>query len=936
MNRLLNRLQFAICLLWLLCGVSSVQAESLSTPFYVTPRAGAGHIDLNGKWELGHTDGPVDSLDQLRGQEWIETALPGSVQMALYHAGKLPNPYVGMNSKLYDWVPGKVWYYRKEFSLGNVVAQNSVILCFDGVDYFSRVWLNGHLLGEHQGMLGGPEIDVSQWVRENGPNELIVEVKAANWGAQGKFDPNLPGSVIKPWSLAGGDGAEPFFSMGIWRPVRLEIVPKLHMDRPFLSTETANADEAKLHLSVEVLTEAIPPADSLHFWHRGELNLFRNPFTAQRPDQTSQLEITLLDKGRIVVQEKIPLQLFVGRNWVEHSLLVRKPHLWWPNGMGDPYLYMVRLRLLEQTKQEDSLTFDYGIRTFRTVPSAGPRSLDFWENWQFEVNGKPFFVKGMNWMAPDILYDLPRTKYEWLLTMAKNANIQMMRVWGGSIVETDDFYELCDKLGILVWQEFPLSNMLTPSWPQGILEDQIAQNIFRLRNHASLAVWCDGNESNPYATDDAASTSVIERTIREFDPTRPYRRASPNGGDIHNYPDADPTWFGRLTALAPFISETGIVSVPGAPLMREVVSSAELKEPLSRMDSNEFAAQHPEIIRHFVEYKIDRIRTMSRASQVEDVRTPTIETLAEATQISAGEYYQIESEGVQNNYPMTTGLLFWVFARSWPTIAIQLVDGFEDPLAAYYFTARTYKPEHVTLQLPYLLWAPGEVMPIHATVLLGPHVEKRQVTVKIFDPELHEIWQKSGEITSGPSVGSADLGGFTIPQSFEEQFFFADVELRDSTGRLLSRSVYWPRCLHRMTDAAFRAKYRAMPSPSLTFDSGPWLKPQVEKSQTVLHGKVLSQTQLDHDHSQIVVQLRNAGSEPSFLTQLDIDGARSSYYSNDNYFWLSPGEDKVITVNVLWRDSEPRSNARLSMYSWNARKIELPLQAESKMAVMNP
>ena len=439
--------------LWLMIGAITAVAQDLSTPYYVTGRDGAQHMNLGGQWELGYRDTPIAMPADLHDQTWVSTTLPGSVQMALYHAGKLPNPYYGMNSKLYKWVDEKVWYYRKEFKVRTEAAEENVELCFDGVDYYSRVWLNGHLLGEHQGMLGGPNIDLSEWIKAGTTNELLVEVKAANWGAKGSFNPMVPKSIIKPWSLAGGLGGEPFFSLGIWRPVRIEVLPRIHMERPFLSTESVSAEQAKLHLSVELLANVAPLSGSLHDWGAARSAKFLNSWTVQPVKDPIELEVALRDGGHLVKTERFSAKVFEGRNWVDRAFTVTKPRLWWPTGMGNAHLYSVELRLYRAGKQIDQIGFDYGIRTLRTVPSSGPRTQDFWENWQFEVNGKPFFVKGINWMAPDILYDLPRSKYEWLLEMARNAHIQLIRVWGGSFVETDDFYELCDRQGILVWQE---------------------------------------------------------------------------------------------------------------------------------------------------------------------------------------------------------------------------------------------------------------------------------------------------------------------------------------------------------------------------------------------------------------------------------------------------------------------------------------------------
>ena len=143
--------------------------------------------------------------------------------------------------------------------------------------------------------------------------------------------------------------------------------------------------------------------------------------------------------------------------------------LWWPNGLGDPYLYRASVSLIAAGRALDTIEFDYGIRTIRRLPSAGPKTQDRWDDWQFVVNDRKFFVKGMDWWTNDIFLDLPRDRYEWSLKSAQAAGIQLLRTWGGGIVETNDFYELCDQLGILVWQDFPIGNRQTGCLAAGYL-----------------------------------------------------------------------------------------------------------------------------------------------------------------------------------------------------------------------------------------------------------------------------------------------------------------------------------------------------------------------------------------------------------------------------------------------------------------------------------
>ena len=188
---------------------------------------------------------------------------------------------------------------------------------------------------------------------------------------------------------------------------------------------------------------------------------------------------------------------------------------------------------------------------------------------------------------------------------------------------------------------------------------QAAQNVFRLRNHPSLALWCGGNESNAYAPGNAAPIGVFERTVLELDGTRPWRRTSPDVGGLHQYPDMDPTWYGKMYRFVPFMAETGMHNIPEARSMREVVAAREFEKPLADMYSQEFAGRHPEFRHHFAEFLPSRVpRMLSRASHIADMSAPTIEALSEASQLGAAEFCQILSEQVAStaavgygNYP---------------------------------------------------------------------------------------------------------------------------------------------------------------------------------------------------------------------------------------------------------------------------------------------
>ena len=925
----------------------------LEQPFRITPRAENNqHIDLSGTWELSYMDSPILSTDELKDRkDAFETQIPNSVHWSYYKAGKLPHPYAHKNSTQYRWVEKKAWYYQKNVPIPASARGNSIMLCFDGIDYFSKVWVNDTLVGSHEGMFGGPDVEISRWVKFGAANKITVEVKAGNWGnwatdieslprtSVGEYDyskvkgfnPRASGKIIKPWVISGGSGTEAYFTVGMWRGARIEIVPDVHLERPYLTVNKVTANEARLHLSLEVLAGINSLNKKLHPWNNTIIHQ-PNEKGGHFVKVTDKIEVVcdFLFQGNPVLTKTFTPELFKGTtNWLEEDLVVPNPKLWYPNGLGDPNLYQIRISLKKNGAPVDQLNFDYGIRTIDRVATQGPRTADRWENWQFVVNGKKLFVKGMNWMPADLLLDLPESRYRWALEAARNMGIQLIRVWGGGLIETDEFYKLCNELGIMVWQDFPIGNQDTPDYPQDVWEAQVVQNIFRLRNEPSLVVWCGGNEFNPYSYGNATSIGIIERNLDIFDKSRFFVRTTPDDGSMHTYPDMDPCWYNQNYKYEPWISETGMHSMPEAKLFYELVDSKEFVD-LGKMWDKNFYKNHAEFIHHFTEYGPSRVpRMLSRASHFDDMSNPSIESITEATQIGAGEFYQLFSEKMQGNYPITTGLMPWVYKRPWPVIAIQTMDWFGQASAPYYFLKRTYEPTHVAIDLQRLVWGANEKIGLVGKVThAGANAFAGKVSVAIYDDTFKPLWNNEAavNVTEGPSVTPANLGEYQIPSTYRDRFLFAVAELRNSNDELISRSFYYPRVLKQMDDQVFHEKYVNEPIPWITLDKGPWLKPTVVKTQTKLNAEILAIKSISAERSQVKVKIVNTGKVPAFMTNVDIAGIKRAIYATDNYFWLAPGEIREMEMEILWREERVGKNIVLNVGAWNSKTQSIKLK----------
>lgn len=902
----------------------------LCQPYYIFPRHGQHHINLDGEWKLCCFDKEAESLERIATHKALTVNVPTTVQWALYDNNVLPHPYHNLNIKQYDWVDKKVWYYKKTFYLDESMENdcNYALLSLDGADYFTRVWLNEELLGEHEGMFGGPVVEVKDKLNFGSYNTIIIEIKAGNYFLKETWDPwENKGRVIRPWYIGrtSFSDSKDFMPLGLWRGVRLDFLSDVHMDRPFLTTKKLADNTAELELKCEIFVGVHSLQGEINQWYNRIISDYRDTNIVKQISRNVSLKVVISENntGNEVINKIIPLELWDGKNWIREKIIMDSPKLWWPIGLGEPDLYNVDLTLLENDSELDNISFQYGIRTIETVASAGNATADRWDNWQYVINGREIFLKGMNWMPNDALLKLKKENYRWVLEAAKNCGVQLIRVWGGGLIENDDFYDLCNELGIMVWQEFPMGNSDTPGWPQDVLQAQVVMNIFRLRNHPSLAVWCCGNEFNPYSYDNTATIGVISRNIEDFDNTRIFYRTSPDKGSIHPYPDMDPTWYQYLFKCVPFFAETGTHSIPDGANLRELIDNREFEADFIDLYSESFVHKHKDFIHHFCEYIPERVpRMLSRASHINDLSEISVDELSEATQISSGEFYKIVSEIAQANYPVTTGLLPWVFKRPWLVSAVQMIDGLGHPVAAYYFVKRTYEATHAMIKLENLIWASNEHF-IVKPIILHSGIEAMQslnMSVKIYDTKLGVIWQKNWEtdIAAGPSVNELKTEDFVIPEAFEESFFIITAELKGKNGKIISRSVYWPRCLSRMLDSEYSKEYRREPKPVIYLDKGPWLKHQIKSSQTTLSISDISVKVISENRRKISMVVKNTGDKPAYPVKVDVTGINRSCFLNDNFFWLEAKEERELVMELKLRDNVGSSHFNLTAESWNA------------------
>ena len=323
---------------------------------------------------------------------------------------------------------------------------------------------------------------------------------------------------------------------------------------------------------------------------------------------------------------------------------------------------------------------------------------------------------------------------------------------------------------------------------------------------------------------------------------------------------------------------------------------------------------------------------LARASQIADINKFRLQDICEATQIASCEFYQIMIEAMRENYPVTTGVIPWVFKRTWATIGIQLVDGMGAPTAPYYYMKNAYQPLHILVQLDHLTFAAEESITLPVCILNDgkSDMQNAEAELQIFTPDLQLAFSKTQQISLSneqylTTVMNID---FEIPSQYEEKFFFIRAALKKD-AHLISQSIYRPKCLNIMRDETIKALYRSEPQPNFKFTKGPWLKEQVSATQARLTCENVT-VSAANDRVLIDFELINSSETPAFPVSIEIAEEQTLCVASDNYFFQSSGETKGIHLEI-WNKNPDLRTLTLEISAWNAKAIQQQIRWEESM-----
>jgi beta-mannosidase len=642
----------------------------------VTMPAGAPVLLLDGEWRMAEGG---EEAQRLKG-EWedaIPALVPGSVHTALWQAGKIPDPYFGLNDAIARAESYKTWWFKRTFDASD--ALKNPTLLFGGVANTCSIWLNGVKLGDHEGMFGGPDFDVRGLLKDK--NTLVVKLDPIPYeGLEGVYAPDSDYSKVnQSWrrtvifNNVYGWHYVNLPSLGIWRSVKVEGAPAVRIMHPFVATR--NAQKGEIDLVVELDGGKNPVAGRLvgtiapdNF--EGDSHTFEHRIKSTGNRTTARLHMQ-----------------------------VPEPRLWWPNNLGDPNLYTLNLAFVPDADGvPDSHEISFGIRTIEMKPwpeGNDPRDYNWRDNfdgfydWTFVVNGRPMFVKGTGWCTMDPLMDFSRERYERLMILARDQHTQMFRAWGMGMPETDDFYDLCNRYGIMVMQEWPTGWNSHETQPYHLLEDTVRRNMLRLRNHPSLVLWGGGNESGqPFGP----AIDMMGRLAVELDGTRDFHRSSPWGGSRHNY---DLCWGQQpldraLELEAAFWGEFGMRSLPNYESVKRYLPDDE-KNAWPPPPGGSFEHHTPIFNRDDAD--MSRLRQFSGYFS----EGKTMEDFIRGSQVASVTATRHTLELARTRWPASTGALYYKMNDNYPAASWACVDWYGAPKMNHYFFQQTYAPLHACL-----------------------------------------------------------------------------------------------------------------------------------------------------------------------------------------------------------------------------------------------
>ena len=828
-------------------------------------------IRATGPWEMAQATAP---------DKWMQAKVPGTVLTTLVMNGIVPDPYIGLNNKLElkvipDLADNRDFYtatFRSRVHIPAEFKGKVVWMRPEGINYRSEIYLNGEMVASTRGMFSRTPVDVSEYVKVGEMNDLKVKVWPVDhagrpakkqWGAANEWSNGGDGEIGRDVTMLMSAGWDFTFSdgirdrnAGIWRDITFFATDEVRIDAPFVRTKlNADMSEAELELEVDC-------ASAYYDWGKKMVGTLR--WTIEGTD---------------IVVEK-PVDFFRGERRTEHlKAKLANPKLWWPVNKGRQDMYPSKVELLtvrrngragldfSVTNVSDKVEFRFGVRELTSDESGlgGAR--------QFFCNRRPIFIRGTNWI-PEAMLKADDARMEKELRLTAESGVNLVRHWGGGLVESDYFYQLCDEYGLLVWQEFWMTGDTRHPDDVALYLDNVEQSLKRVRMHPCLAHYVNSNEST--------ETAGCEALVKRLTGTTSWMQNSECAG-VHDgspYYPINPmryyedTGSDRGSRIYGFSPEYGTCAMPCAEQVRKFMP----EELLWPMNVEAWKYREGGGFDRMTEYHNDAVNCYGESKTFEEYSR-------KSQAVDAISHRALwEAWNLARNH--ATGVLFWYNNTPIPQLGSHAWDYDLNQEAAFFAQKSALAPLHV--QYEYLSNRVSVVSDVYGDRQL-------KVRAEVWDFDSKKVWEKEAPVTA---LAEKCVDVFKIP--FEELSLskphFIRLWLMDGE-KTVDSTFYWRSCdryegkktVTGPCTSGFAA-LEELPKTTLTF------KPTEDGLKVVNSG----------DKIAFMVRVRCVDGEGRLVVPVNF---------SDNYFSLLPGEEREVRIDT----DRPMKNVKFA--AWNTDEV---------------
>ena len=778
---------------------------------------------------------------------WHRATVPGTVLTSLVNDGTYPEPLYGENNRpdrIPDTLCRTTWWYRAVFTRPDAGAGSRIWLNFDGINYLAEVWLNGHEVGTIKGAFTRGVFDITSNLVAGTSNVLAVHIlpqphpgethektiangTGPNGGVTGLDGPTFLCTIGWDWIPTIRDR-----DSGLWQDVALSVTGPVVLENPFVTSDLPLPRTDTADLTIQATLRNVTDEPQVGTLAGKAEGIALKQTVSLGPKETRTITLT---------PATIP------------SLRLKNPRLWWPNGFGPANLYTLRLAFKIKGAVSDARSVTFGVRKI-SYSLAGS------DNLALSVNGVPVMVKGGDWGIDEALKRIPRERLEAQVRMHQMANYTMIRNWVGQST-SEELCDLCDRYGILLWDEFFEPHPADGPIPQDVelYLANVRDKILRFRSHPCIALWCARNEGDP----PPAIGKGIQNLINELDPGRLYQPSSTSGRGVNSggpYHWRTPREF--YTWGEAFKTEVGSISVPTLEAIHAMMPSKDWEVINDDWAQHDFCAGaqqgdwYPQIIASRYGFP-SNLADFTRKAQLANY-----------------ECFRAMYEGrFAKLFHPATGVITWMSHPAQPSFVWQLYSHDLEPNASLYATRKACEPVHI--QLNQSNW---HLMVINnsASNLTGA---KAKTSIYNLDGTVQSTHTEA--LTAAPSAVT-DLGAVVFPSSLS-LVHFVKLELRDSKDHMVSENFYWRELPERQDDLQ---ALNTLPTVALEIEASRRDSAHRCLIGATVHNPTKSVALMAH------LQLRKAHSGQRVLPV---------FYS-DNYVSLLPGETQTLSIEAASAD----------------------------------